>query len=97
MPDYLPAHEELVAISGVAEIAGGLGVLLRPTQRAAGWGLILLLLAVFPANIYAVQHGMKISGKEVPTWLLWARLPLQLVMIWWVCKATVEQEKAASS
>lgn len=93
MPDYLPAHEQLVALSGAAEIAGGLGVLLPPTQRLAGCGLVLLLLAVFPANIYAVQHGMEIFGKNVPKWMLWARLPLQILLIWWVYKASLEQEK----
>lgn len=96
MPDYLPAHEELVALSGAAEIAGGLGVLLPPTQRAASWGLILLLIAVFPANIYATQHGMEILGKNVPRWMLWGRLPLQFVLIWWIYKATLEHEKTAS-
>ncbi len=92
MPAYLPAHEELVAISGAAEIAGGLGVLWPKTQRAAGWGLILLLLAVFPANIYAAGHGMEIFGKVVPKWLLWARLPLQILLIWWVYKASLEEK-----
>ncbi len=92
MPDYLPAHEQLVAISGVAEMLGGLGVLLPPTQRAAGWGLVLLLLAVFPANIYATQHGMELFGKNVPRWMLWARLPLQFLLIWWVYKASVKSK-----
>lgn len=95
MPDYLPAHKELVALSGVAEIAGGLGVLFPRTQRAAGWGLIALLLAVFPANIYGAQNGMEIFGKTVPSWLLWVRLPLQLLLIWWVYKACLTKEKAA--
>ena len=48
MPDYLPAHRELVLISGAAEIAGGIGLLTPPTRRAAAWGIILLLIAVFP-------------------------------------------------
>lgn len=95
MPDYLPAHKELVALSGAAEIAGGLGVLFPRTQRASGWGLIALLLAVFPANIYGAQNGMQIFGKNVPTWLLWSRLPLQGLLIWWVYKACLAKEKTA--
>jgi uncharacterized membrane protein len=96
MPDYLPAHKELVAISGLAEIAGGLGVLLPSTRRAAGLGLILLLLAVYPANIYALQNGMELFGKAVPRWLLWARLPFQVFFLWWVYKACLAQKKTAA-
>lgn len=81
MPDYLPAHRELVLISGAAEMAGGLGVLLRPTRRVAAWGLIALLIAVMPANVWMVQHPERYP--PIPLWLLWARLPLQLVLIWW--------------
>lgn len=82
MPPYLPAHLQLVYISGAAEILGGLGLLLPATRRLAGWGLILLLVAVFPANIYMLQtHG---AGLSVPLWALWLRLPLQAVLIAWV-------------
>ena len=51
MPDYLPAHRELVLLSGVAEVAGGLGVLVPATRRAAAWGIVALLVAVMPANV----------------------------------------------
>jgi uncharacterized membrane protein len=81
MPDYLPAHHELVLISGAAEIAGGLGVLLPPTRRAAAWGLVLLLIAVWPANLWMAQHPARFPG--MPIWALWLRLPLQLPLIWW--------------
>jgi len=81
MPDYLPAHRELVLISGVAEIAGGLGVLIPQTRRAAAWGLIILLIVVMPANIWMVQHPERYSN--IPQWILWVRLPLQLPLIWW--------------
>lgn len=83
MPVYLPWHPELVFISGVAEILGGIGVILPQTRRLAGWGLIFLLLAVFPANIHVALHGL--GGSALPVWFLWARLPLQFVLIWWVC------------
>jgi uncharacterized membrane protein len=82
MPSYLPDHAELVQISGVAEILGGLGVLFARTRRLAAWGLILLLMAVFPANLNAALHGW--PGVRVSGWVLWCRLPLQAVFIWWV-------------
>ena len=81
IPPGFPAPELLVAVSGVAEIAGGLGLLLRPWRRAAGWGLIALLIAVFPANLYMAQHP---GQFHLAPWLLWARLPFQAVFIAWV-------------
>jgi uncharacterized membrane protein len=82
MPSYLPAQAALVQISGVAEILGGLGVLFASTRRCAAWGLILLLVAVFPANLNAALNGW--PGVDVPGWVLWVRLPFQTVFIWWV-------------
>lgn len=84
MPPQLPWPSALVAISGTAEILGGLGVLFSITRKAAGWGLIALLIAVFPANVQAVANGMAINGWPVPSWVLWARLPLQLAFVAWV-------------
>ncbi len=84
MPHSLPHPAFLVALSGGAEILGGLGVLAPSTRAAAGWGIIALLVAVFPANIAAISTGMVIGGRVVPAWLLWARLPLQPVFIAWV-------------
>lgn len=76
----------LVAISGVAEVAGGLGVLLPWTRRAAGLGLIALLLAVFPANLYMARSPE--SFRKIPRWALYGRLPLQPLMMWWAWRAT---------
>ncbi len=84
MPPYLPWHVQLVAISGVAEIAGGVGVLLPQTRKLAAWGLIALLVVVLPANIQAISTGMMIAGRAVPHWMLWMRVPLQAVLIIWV-------------
>ena len=84
VPPFLPGRLTLIWISGVAEIAGGLGILFPQTRRLAGLGLILLLLAVFPGNIYGALHGMKAWGWTLPTWLLWARLPFQPLLIAWV-------------
>lgn len=83
VPDALPAPGALVAISGVAEILGGLGLILPATRRLAAWGLIALLIAVFPANINMAIHELPLGETRVPAWALWARLPLQLVAIAW--------------
>ncbi len=95
MPDYLPAHRELVLLSGVAEIAGGVGVLVPQTQRAAAWGLVALLIAVMPANVWMVQHPERYPG--VPVWAMWARLPLQGVLIWWAWRYTRVSERRGLS
>jgi uncharacterized membrane protein len=86
MPDYLPAHKELVRASGVAEIAGGLAVL-HPKTRAFGrlW-LIATLAAVFPANLWMAQKPERYSN--VPRWALFARLPLQPLCALWTLRAT---------
>ena len=78
----------LVAVSGVAEVAGGLAALVPATRRASGWGLMALLVAVFPANIHMARHPEAIPGLRVPRVLLWLRLPLQPLMVWWAWTAT---------
>lgn len=82
VPDYLPAHRELVLVSGAAQIAGGVGLLLPRTRRAAALGVAALVLLVFPANIWMAQHPERYAN--VPQWLLWARLPLQIPLLFWV-------------
>jgi uncharacterized membrane protein len=84
MPHYMPAHRELVYASGVAEIAGGAGVLYPKTRRRAGWWLIATLLAIFPANVEMAVHAKRFH--RIPEPLLWARLPLQGALIAWVWK-----------
>lgn len=86
IPDYLPAHRELVYISGVAELAGGIGVTMPQTRKAAGWGLAALLVAVFPANVHMALNPK--DYDQVPSWLLWARLPLQPLAGWWALQST---------
>ncbi len=81
MPDYIPAHRELVLLSGVFEILGGLGLLLPRTRRAAAWGLIALLVAVFPANLHMALNPERFPN--IPEWALWVRLPLQIPLILW--------------
>jgi uncharacterized membrane protein len=82
-PTALPAPLELVYISGVAEILGGLGLILAATRRAAAWGLILLFVAVFPANINMAVNHLPLGTRVLPAWALWGRLPLQPVLIAW--------------
>jgi len=84
IPPIFPAPSLLVSMSGVCEIAGGVGLLIRPLRRAAGWGLIALLIAVFPANVYMATSPQLTPGRGFPHWMLWARLPLQGVIIAWV-------------
>ncbi|MDB5296755.1 MAG: DoxX family rane protein [Phycisphaerales bacterium] len=84
VPPALPSPALLVAVSGAFEIAGGLGLLIRPLRRAAGWGLVVLLVAVFPANVYMAMRPDREPGSHFPAWVLWARLPLQAVLIIWV-------------
>lgn len=74
----------MVAISGVAAILGGICICFRATRFTAGWGMIGFLLAVLPANIHAISTGMVIGGHPLPAWMLWARLPFQLLLVGWV-------------
>lgn len=68
-------------IVGAAEIAGGLGLLFYSTRHLSAWGIILLLIAVFPANIYMLTS--KGAGLKIKMWVLWLRIPLQFVLIAW--------------
>jgi uncharacterized membrane protein len=81
MPPYLPWHLELVYISGVCEVLLGLIVLIPRYTVAAAWGLIALLIAVFPANIHMALHA-EMYPRFTPA-VLWARLPLQGLLIAW--------------
>jgi uncharacterized membrane protein len=86
VPDALPAALEIVYVSGVAEIAGGLAMLDRRTAPWAGWWLIALLVAVFPANVNMAVNAERF--RAVPEALLWVRLPLQALLIAWVWRAS---------
>jgi uncharacterized membrane protein len=81
MPPYLPFHKEAVWISGIAEIVFGYNLLLPNMQAASAWGLILLLVLVFPANVYM---AMAEKFKKISPIIRWGRLPLQALLIWWV-------------
>jgi len=90
VPPYLPDKRRLVEISGAFEILGGIGAFVPATRRPAGWGLIALLIAVFPANVYMATEA---AGRfaSLPRWALYARLPLQLLLIRWVYETLVRR------
>jgi uncharacterized membrane protein len=86
MPGYVPAHRELVLASGAAEIAGAVAVAFPRTRSGAGLWLAAVLVAVFPANVHMALHPQRYPA--LPAALLWARLPLQPLLVWWVLRAT---------
>jgi uncharacterized membrane protein len=88
MPAWLPWHRALVVISGLCEIAGGLGVLWQATRRWAGYGLIALCVAVLPANVQMLMNAQAMHASTLWLTLLWVRLPLQILLIAWIWHAT---------
>lgn len=89
MPDYIPWHKAMVYISGIAELLGGAGVLMGETRVVAGYGLIILLFAVFPANVDMAYKAFQQYGLTGRTWILLLRLPLQFVLMYWIYWAAV--------
>lgn len=87
VPPYLPAPEALVYLSGVAEAAGGLGLMYESTRGRARWWLVGTLLAIFPANLHMAQHPEQYPGIPGGSRSLQLRLPLQAVFIAWVLAA----------
>jgi uncharacterized membrane protein len=88
VPPALPHARAIVYVSGAAEVAGGLAVLTPPLRPWAGWWLIALLIAVFPANVYMALDQDKVFRQRFPRVALWLRLPLQGAFIAWVWAAT---------
>lgn len=87
--DWLPYAHEMVVLSGIAEIAGGIGLLLPRFQRVAAIGLIILLVMIFPANINVAIHQLPApGGLPASPWYTWSRLlfqPVYIAWIWWSC------------
>ena len=96
MPPYLPQPLLLVYGSGAAEILGGLGLLIAKTRRAAAWGLVALLIAVWPANLYMAMEHPALQGVMGQSWALWLRLPLQLPLIYWAWLYTRKEARVDS-
>jgi uncharacterized membrane protein len=88
MPPYIPWHVAMVQVSGAFEVLGGLGLLLPQTRRAAAWGLVALLIAVFPANLYMATNPVEAGAASMAPMLRWGRLPIQLLLIWWLLWCT---------
>jgi uncharacterized membrane protein len=93
VPPFLPAPAALVVISGVAEVLLGLLVMVPATRRAAAWGIIAVLIAVYPANVYQALYNPTLVNP--PAWMgqpsqlgLWIRLPIQFVLIYWAWRYT---------
>ena len=84
MPPYLPWHLPLVYLSGFFEVALGLLMLVPRFSRLAAWGIIALLIAVFPANIYMAVAPDRMPEMHISRWALWLRLPFQIVFIVWI-------------
>ena len=95
MPVWIPSPMEMVYLSGVLEILGGLGVLIPQTRRLAGAGLIALLIAVFPANVQMLANALADGASRLYIALLFLRLPLQPLMIVWVYRTAVRGPREA--
>jgi uncharacterized membrane protein len=81
MPPYLPLHLELVYVSGLMEVLGGVLLLVPATRTVGAWVLVATFVLVFPANLHMALNTQQFSS--IPAWLLWARLPLQALLIAW--------------
>ncbi len=96
VPAWIPNARMATLVSGAAEIAGAIGLLIPATRVAAGWALIALLVAVFPANVNMLQMA-RASQEASTTYIaaLWIRLPLQPLLIWWLWRAAVRRKPEA--
>lgn len=93
VPPSLPFRIEAVYVSGVFEILGGIALMIPRLQRAAAMGLIALLVAVFPANVYMALAHVQVGGEMDDPVYQWVRLPLQFVLIalvWWSGLSRIE-------
>lgn len=95
MPPYIPFSLAMVYLSGLAEIVLGALIPVPRMTRLAAWGLILLLIAVFPANIHMALHPDYFP--EIPKWGLYGRLPLQGVLILWAWWFTSDRSFAGKN
>lgn len=87
VPDYFPQtwHLPLVYLSGLAEMAGGVGLCIPQLQTFSAWGLLVLMILVFPANLYMAYHP---KFSSIPRWIRWGRLPLQIPLLYWIYQFT---------
>ncbi len=83
IPAWLPNPTLMNALAGLAEVALGLALLYVPLRVPAAWGVVALLIAIFPANVYMLQLKRQGQFRKIPEWTLWVRLPIQAVLIAW--------------
>ena len=87
IPPYLPYHEAINIIAGIAELIFGILLIFSSTRKFAAYGIAIMLAAFIPSHIYMIQKGgcMGTGGALcIPAWLAWVRLfPLQFILIWW--------------
>jgi uncharacterized membrane protein len=95
VPPYVPWPHAAVLASGVCELLGAVGLLWRPTRRAAGVGLLLLTIAVTPCHVYMLQRSDLFPA--VPLWALWLRLPLQLGLLVLIAWCTLPARRGGDS
>ena len=86
MPPSFPLHAEAVYISGFFEVVGGISLLIPRLRKIAGWGLVALLIAVYPANIYMAITPQ--AFPDIPVTLLYVRLAFQFVFFYWAYSVT---------
>ncbi len=92
MPTFIPFQQFFIVISGIAEVAGAIGIQIPRLRKFAGIGLIVLLVAVFPANIYVAVSNPTIPNLEYSVSSMWLRLLLQPIFIVWVWWVSVKKE-----
>ena len=97
MPLWIPFQRQMVYVSGAAEILGGLGLLVPRLREAAGWGLIALLIAVFPANVQMLVNAMHNGSSGLYIAALLLRLPLQPLLIIWIYRSAISDRLPARS
>lgn len=95
VPDELPGRRALVYASGVTEAATALGAMHPRTRRAAGWIGLATMVGVWPSHLHMLARRER--WPKVPTWALWARLPLQGVFCWWIWRDTMAESGSASA
>ncbi len=88
LPSFLPYPESIVTLTGVCEIIGGFGLMLRQVRKFAGIMLAIYFICVFPANIKNALEGVSVEGLPNAQWYYWIRLLFQPVAIWWVLYST---------
>jgi uncharacterized membrane protein len=87
-PDWVPAPAVVVALTGMAELAGAAGLMIPPLCRAAGIGLALYALCVWPANFHHAFNDIALGGVHLSWWYHGPRLALQPLLIWWALWAS---------